>query len=133
METSGTRQVVDGRLPDSCQSLLIKSVIEMSREAAQEKKHRKKTKEKERLEKPLDQIKYLPGRTAHSTVRRVEGSRHLLADQHLTVSFVVLLCKKRQWLSRTTIGPGHARPDQAEPGRAKSSKEPRHKNQTRNS
>lgn len=38
METSGTRQVVDGRLPDSCQSLLIKSVIEMSREAAQEKK-----------------------------------------------------------------------------------------------
>lgn len=76
METSGTRQVVDGRLPDSCQSLLIKSVIEMSREAAQEKKHRKKTKEKERLEKPLDQIKYLPGRTAHSTVRRRgEGRR----------------------------------------------------------
>lgn len=46
METSGTRQVVDGRLPDSCQSLLIKSVIEMSREAAQEKSTERKQKRK---------------------------------------------------------------------------------------
>lgn len=48
METSGTRQVVDGRLPDSCQSLLIKSVIEMSREAAQEKSKRKQKRKKGR-------------------------------------------------------------------------------------
>lgn len=53
----GVRQVVDGRLPGSCQSLLIKSVIEMSTKPAQKEKNKQK---KKREAKPLDQIKYLP-------------------------------------------------------------------------
>lgn len=124
METSGTRQVVDGRLPDSCQSLLIKSVIEMSREAAkQKKKKQRKTKEKERLEKPLDQIKYLPGRTAHS---RGRGGG--------TPAFNRKFCGLIMQKAAVAESDHHrARPDQAGPSRAKSSKEPRHKNQTRNS
>lgn len=58
------RQVVVGRLPGSCQSLLIKSVIEMSTELAKKKRKQQKLekgKQKKEKKKPLDQIKYLPG------------------------------------------------------------------------
>lgn len=72
METSGTRQVVDGRLPDSCQSRLIKSVIEMSREAAQEKKAEKENKRERKAGKTFrpNQIFAWQDSTQHSGEKR---------------------------------------------------------------
>lgn len=96
----------------------------MSTELAKKKRKQQKL-EKGKQKKPLDQIKYLPGQDGQN-LRECVCVCECGAEQHLTVSFVVLLCKKSQSESRTTT---KRRPSQPA---SQPSKEPRHKNQTRN-